>query len=78
MRENVKWKGYEIVFFVISIIFLVLASINLLEVTKFSQNIESFFYSIFLISMFIVAMRKSLLASFLFLIGGVLFFISIF
>lgn len=78
MRENVKWKGYEIVFFVISIIFLVLASINLLEITKFSQTIESLFYAIFLISMFIVTVRKSLFASILFLISGVLFFISIF
>ncbi|MGO1314444.1 hypothetical protein [Staphylococcus equorum] len=77
-RENVKWKGYEIAFFIISIIFLFLASINLLGVTKFSQSVESVFYSIFLLSMFIVNLRKSLIISLLFLVAGVLFFISIF
>lgn len=77
MRDSVKWKSYEIVFLIISIVFLILASLNLLDITKFSENIQSLFYSIFLLAMFIVTVRKSTIVSILFLISGILFFISI-
>lgn len=78
MRGNVKWKGYEIVFGIISVIFLILASINLIGITHFSQSIESMFYALFLSSMFIVYVRKSCLISLLFLIAAILYFMSIF
>lgn len=77
MKQSIKWKSYEIIALVISIIFLILASLNLLDVTKFSENIQSLFYSIFLLAMFVVTVRKSTIVSILFLVAGVLFFISI-
>lgn len=77
MKQNIKWQSYEIIALVISIIFLILASLNLLDVTKFKENIQSLFYSIFLLGMFVVTVRKSTIVSILFLIAGILFFISI-
>jgi Mn2+/Fe2+ NRAMP family transporter len=78
MKEKVQWKLYEIIFFVVAIIFLILASINLFQITHFSQTVESIFYAIFLFSMFIVYVRKSFLIALLPLIAGILFFLSIF
>lgn len=77
MKQNIKWQSYEIIALIISIIFLILASLNLLDVTKFKENIQSLFYSIFLLGMFVVTVRKSTIVSILFLIAGILFFISI-
>lgn len=77
MKQNIKWKSYEIIALIISIIFLILASLNLLDVTAFSENIQSLFYSIFLLGMFVVTVRKSTIVSILFLVAGILFFISI-
>lgn len=77
MKQNIKWKSYEIIALIISIIFLILASLNLLDVTAFSENIQSLFYSIFLLGMFVVTVRKSIIVSILFLVAGILFFISI-
>lgn len=77
MKQNIKWKSYEIIALIISIIFLILASLNLLDVTTFNENIQSLFYSIFLLGMFVVTVRKSTIVSILFLVAGILFFISI-
>lgn len=77
MKQNIKWKSYEIIALIISIIFLILASLNLLDVTTFNENIQSLFYSIFLLGMFVVTVRKSIIVSILFLVAGILFFISI-
>lgn len=77
MKINTDFKFYEIVFFIIAIIFIIITCLGLFEVIDFTYNFQNIFQAIFLISIGIGTIRKIKVAGILFIISGFLFIISV-
>lgn len=77
MKINTDFKFYEIVFFIIAIIFIIITCLGLFEVIDFTYNLQNIFQAIFLISIGIGTIRKIKVAGILFIISGFLFIISV-
>lgn len=77
MKLKKDFKFYEVVFYIIAIIFITITCLGLFEVFQFADNVQNIFQAIFLISIGIGAIRKNNIAGILFIISGFLFIISI-
>ncbi|MEB7691190.1 hypothetical protein NGB41_12720 [Staphylococcus equorum] len=77
MKLNKDFKFYEVVFYIIAIIFIVINCLGLFEVFHFTDNVQNIFQAIFLISIGIGTIRKVKVPGILFIISGCLFIISI-
>lgn len=77
MKINTDFKFYEIVFFIIAIIFIIITCLGLFEVIDFTYNLQNIFQAIFVISIGIGTIRKIKVAGILFIISGFLFIISV-
>lgn len=76
MNINKDFKFYEFIFYIIAVIFIIITCLGLFEVFHFTDNIQSFFQAIFLISIGFGTIRKIKVAGVLFIISGFLFIIS--
>ncbi|MFQ3844889.1 hypothetical protein AABD41_10135 [Staphylococcus pseudoxylosus] len=77
MSINKDFKIYEIIFIIIAIIFIVINCLGLFEVIYFTNNAQTIFQAIFLVSIGIAYIRKSKVAGVLFIIASILFITSI-
>lgn len=77
MKINKDFKFYELVFYIISVVFIIMTCLGLFEVVHFTDNIQNIFQAIFLISIGIGTIRKIKVAGILFIIAGLFFIISV-
>ena len=78
MKINKHFKFYEIVFYIIAVIFIIITWLGLFEVFHFTYKLQNIFQAIFLFSIGIGTIRKIKWAGILFIISGFLFIISAF
>ncbi|WP_259338878.1 hypothetical protein [Staphylococcus equorum] len=76
LKINKDFKFYELVFYIIAVIFIIVTCLGLFEVFHFTNDIQNIFQAIFLISIGIGTIRKIKVAGVLFIFSGFLFVIS--
>lgn len=77
MGINKDFKFYELVFYIIAVVFIIVNCLGLFEVFHFTDNTQNIFQAIFLISIGIGTIRKIKVAGILFIISGLFFIISV-
>lgn len=76
MKINKDNKLYELIFYIIASVFIIITFLGVIRILQFSDNVQYIFQAIFSISIGIGTIRKVKVGGLLFIIAGILFIVS--
>jgi len=76
LKINKDNKLYELIFYIIASVFIIITFLGVVRILQFSDNVQYIFQAIFLISIDIGTIRKVKVGGVLFIIAGILFIVS--